>query len=83
MREKKRPVWLELHGWRAMTRGWRNTMGSARLRLLDQVKGFGFDSKSSWAFTRKRECSRQGNSIGQRPRGEEHLGRFVVHNSSG
>lgn len=82
MREK-RPVWLELHGCRAMTRGWRNTMGSAPSRLLGQVKGFGFDSKSSWELTRKREYSRQGNRTGQRPRGAKNLGRSVVHNSSG
>lgn len=76
-------MWLELNGWRAMTRGQRNTMGSAHLRLLGQVKGFGLDSKSSWEFTRKREYSRQGNSTGQRPGGEKNLARLVVHKSSG
>lgn len=46
---------------------------------VGQVKGFRFNSKGHWEFTGKREYSRQGNSIVQRPP----EGRLVGHGSSG
>lgn len=39
-------MWLELNGWRAMTRVLGDTLGSAHLKLLGQVEGLGLILKA-------------------------------------